>query len=145
MSDEQPVGGRTGRGPRRADTDPHFRRTVAFAVAGTLIPGLGLIAAKRRVAGGIVLAVFVGAVIVLADWAISDPQAVAAMAVQPSMLNGLAVALAITAVAWVGVVVATHLALRGSPNRTQRVIGGALVGVLAFAALAWVAASLAMS
>ena len=56
----------------------------------------------------------------LAGWAITDPQAVAAMAVRPSMLNGLAVALVITAVAWVGVVVATHLALRSNPNRTQR-------------------------
>jgi LCP family protein required for cell wall assembly len=136
MSDEQPVGGSAGGGPRRARTDPHFRRTLAFTVAGTLIPGLGLIAAKRRVAGGIVLAVFVGFVAVLIGWAVSDPEAVAAMAVRPSMLNGLAVALAITAVAWVGVVVATHLALRGSPNRTQRLIGGALVGVLAFAVAA---------
>ena len=137
MTDEQqPAAGRPGRGPRRARSDAHFRRAMAFTVAGTLIPGLGLIAAKRRVAGVIVLAVFLGAVLVLAGWAISDPQAVAAMAVRPSMLNGLAVALVITAVAWVGVVVATHLALRSNPNRTQRLVGGVLVGVLAFAVAA---------
>ena len=137
MTDEQqPAAERPGRGPRRVTSDAHFRRAMAFTVAGTLIPGLGLIAAKRRVAGVIVLAVFLGAVVVLAGWAITDPQAVAAMAVRPSMLNGLAVALVITAVAWVVVVVATHLALRTNPNHTQRLVGGVLVGVLAFAVAA---------
>ena len=67
MTDEQePVAGRPGRGPRRARSDAHFRRAMAFTVAGTLIPGLGLIAAKRRVAGVIVLAVFLGALVALA-------------------------------------------------------------------------------
>ncbi len=137
MADEQqPVAGRRRGGPRRAQSDAHFRRTMALTVAGTVVPGLGLIAAKRRVAGVIVLAVFLGAVVVLVGWAITDPQAVAAMAVRPSMLNGLAVALVVTAIAWVGVVVATHLALRSSPTRTQRLAGGILVGVLAFAVAA---------
>ena len=137
MADEQQrAAGRPGRGPRRARSDAHFRRAMAFTVAGTLIPGLGLIAAKRRVAGVIVLAVFLGAVVVLAGWAISDPQGLPRWRSVPPMLNGLAVALVVTAVAWVGVVVATHLALRSTPNRTQRLVGGALVGVLAFAVAA---------
>jgi LCP family protein required for cell wall assembly len=122
--------------PQPAGSDEHFRRTVAFTVAGTVVPGLGLIAAKRRVAGVIVLAVFVGAVAVLVGWAITDPQGLAAVAVRPAMLNGLAIALAITAVVWVGVVVATHLALRSTPDKMQRLAGGALVGVLAFAVAA---------
>ena len=40
-----------------------FRRTVLFTIAGTILPGLGLIAAKRRVIGGIVLGLF-GATVV---------------------------------------------------------------------------------
>ena len=38
-----------------------FRRTVIFTVAGTVAPGLGLIAARRRVVGGVILALFVTA------------------------------------------------------------------------------------
>jgi LCP family protein required for cell wall assembly len=124
------------RNPRRAMSDAHFRRTMGFTVAGTLIPGLGLFAAGRRAAGTIILAVFIGGVAVVVGWAVSDPQGLTAMAVRPAMLNGLAVALIVIALAWVGVVVATHLALRHTPNRFQRLAGGALVGVLAFAVAA---------
>lgn len=124
------------RGARPTSSDPHFRRTLLFTVLGAIVPGLGLIAAKHRVAGGIVLASFVGLIAVLVGWAVSDPEGLAAMAVRPAMLNGLAVALAVIAVAWVGVVVVTHLALRGSPDRVQRITGGVLVGVLAFAVAA---------
>ena len=37
--------------PARA---PNFRRTVLFTIAGTLVPGLGLIAAARRIIGGVI-------------------------------------------------------------------------------------------
>jgi LCP family protein required for cell wall assembly len=121
---------------QQAMSDPHFRRAMAFTALGTLIPGLGLIAAKRRVAGGIVLAVFLGGLAVLVGWAVSDPEGLAAMTVRPAMLNGLAATLVVVAIAWVGVVVATHLALRHAPSRPQRLLGGALVGVLAFAVAA---------
>ena len=47
-----------------------------------------------------------------------------------------AVALVVIGVVWVGVVVATHLALRGRVSRAQRLTGGLLVGVLAFAVAA---------
>lgn len=124
------------RNPRRAMSDAHFRRTMGLTVAGTLVPGLGLFAAGRRVAGGIILAVFIGGIAVVVGWALSDPQGLTAMAVRPAMLNGLAAALVVIALAWVGVVVATHLALRHTPNRFQRLAGGALVGLLAFAVAA---------
>lgn len=140
MTDNQqdPGGGTapTGPGSPRATADPYFRRAMAFTVVGTLIPGVGLIAAKRRVAGGIVLAVFLGALAVLVALVVSDPKVLAAMAVRPAMLTGLAVVLVIVAIVWVGVVVATHLALRGTPSTTQRLAGGLLVGVLAFAVAA---------
>ena len=65
------------------------------------------------------------------------PQGSPSVAVRPAMLNGLSVALIVLALAWVAVVVATHLSsARTTPARTQRVLGGALVGVLAFAVAA---------
>lgn len=120
----------------RAASDPHFQRTMGFTVAGTVIPGLGLLAARRRVAGGIVLAVFLGVIVGVVGWAISDPQGLAALAVRPSVLNALAFVLIVTALIWVGVVIATHLALRTTPSKPQRIAGGILVGVLAFAVAA---------
>lgn len=126
----------TNQAPPQPASDPHFRRTMGFTVAGTIIPGLGLLAARRRIAGGIVLAVFLGVIVVVAGWAISDPQGLAALAVRPSILNALAVILVVTAIIWVGIVIATHLALRTTPSKPQRIAGGILVGVLAFAVAA---------
>ncbi len=118
--------------PRRAASDNEFGRTVGFTVAGTVVPGLGLIAAKRRLAGGIILGIFVTALLVLGLWAVFDRDGLVTAFLKPSVLNTLAVVLIITAVLWVGVIVATHLALRRKPTRAQRTIGAVLVGVLAF-------------
>ena len=68
--------------------DRSFSRTLLLTVAGAVIPGLGLIAARRRVIGSIVLGIFVSGLVVLGVWAAADPQGVRAMAVQPSMLIG---------------------------------------------------------
>ena len=131
-----PPHGRSHHGPRRAKSDTRFRRTIAFTVAGTLVPGLGLIAARRRLAGTVVLGLFATSVLTLVLWVLLDRDGLTAMAVRPSMLNALAVVLVLVALAWVGVVVATHLALRSTPNRVQRLAGGGLVAVLAFAVAA---------
>ena len=141
MADEgrgatEAAGEGAGSAPQQAPSDPHFPRTVGFTIAGTIIPGLGLLAARRRVAGGVVLAIFVGILLVVVGWAISDPQGLAAMALRPAVLNALAVILVIAALIWVGVVIATHLALRTTPSKPQRIAGGILVGVLAFAVAA---------
>ncbi len=112
--------------------DRSFSRTLLLTVAGAVVPGLGLIAARRRVMGSIVLGVFVSGLVVLGVWVAADPQGVRAMAVQPSMLIGLSVALVAIALGWVVVIVVSHLSLRGPSSRLQRAVGGALVGVLAF-------------
>ena len=123
--------------PRRAQpTQNSFARTALLTVAGTVVPGLGLIAGRRRVVGGIVLALFVTLVLSVGVWAVTDPSGLAALAVRPAALTGLSVALIVLALVWVAVVVASHLSLRGAPTTTQRVLGGALVGVLAFAVAA---------
>ncbi len=115
---------------------PSFGRTVGFTVAGTALPGLGLIAAHRRVVGGIVLGVFAASLIALAIYAGVDLQGFLANFVNPDTLTTIAIVLPIVAVVWVGVVVASHLALRGTVTSAQRVAGGVLVGFLAFAVAA---------
>ncbi|MGI8459138.1 MAG: LCP family protein [Propionibacteriaceae bacterium] len=124
-----------GKAPVASDTG--FGRAAAFTVLGTVVPGVGLIAARRRRSGFIVLAVFLIAVLTLAGWAVFDRQSLMASVVQPTTLHRIAVGLIVLAVLWVGVVVVTHLALRPRrPSRTHRVLGGLLVAVLAFAVAA---------
>src|SRR6187401_673053 len=102
------------RGPARdhPDAEPPstgFRRAVAYTIAGTAIPGLGLIAGRRRIIGSIILGIFVAAVIALAIYATVDRQNLLAHAVDPKTLRRAAVALVIIALVWVAIIIASHL------------------------------------
>ena len=113
-----------------------FRQTVLLTIAGTVVPGVGLIAARRHVAGLVVFGLFLTAIVALGIYAAFDRQALLALAVNPEVLRGIGVALIIVGLVWVGVVIATHLALRGRVSQAQRASGGILVGILAFAVAA---------
>ena len=113
-----------------------FRRTVGFTVLGTVVPGVGLIAAGRRVVGSVVLALFVLTLVALGVTALVDREALIRVGVDPTLLRRLAIVLVVVAALWIAVVVASHLALRQRPTRPQRIVGGLLVGVLAFAVAA---------
>jgi polyisoprenyl-teichoic acid--peptidoglycan teichoic acid transferase len=116
---------------------PGFGGAVAWTVAGTLIPGLGLWRAGRRVLGGVIMGVLVLVIGGLATLAIINPTLITSLAVDPNVLYGFAAVLAILAVAWITLIATTHLALRPRPATVvQRLIGGGLVGVLAFAVAA---------
>jgi polyisoprenyl-teichoic acid--peptidoglycan teichoic acid transferase len=113
-----------------------FRQTVLLTIAGTLVPGVGLIAARRHVAGLIIFGLFLTAILALGIYASVDRQALLSLAVDPEVLRGIGVTLVIVGLIWVGVIIATHLALRGRVNQAQRATGGILVGILAFAVAA---------
>ena len=134
LPDEAPAPAQATRTePRRS---PSFRRAVAFTIAGTAIPGLGLIAGRRRIIGSVILGVFAAALLALGIYATVDRQDLLAYAVDPTTLRRAAVALVIIGLVWVAIIIASHLSLRSSPTRGQRVIGGFLVGVLSFAVAA---------
>jgi LCP family protein required for cell wall assembly len=149
-SPTDPTGPRPGddAGAQRAEVDEKapgrhvlhpaddFRRTVLFTVAGAVVPGVGLLAAKRRVIGGVVLGIFLAVVLTMGIWAAVDRESLAALAVRPLALRVIGVVLVVAALLWVAVVVTSHLALRGRPTRPQRITGGVLVGILAFAVAA---------
>ncbi len=118
------------------EPDPHWRRTVLLTIVGTAIPGVGLIAARRHVAGLIVLGLFLTGIVALGIYATVDRQTLFAMAVDPEVLRGIGIALVVIGLVWVGVVIASHLALRGTVSPGQRAAGGVLVGILAFAVAA---------
>jgi polyisoprenyl-teichoic acid--peptidoglycan teichoic acid transferase len=122
---------------RRAHEDatppaPSFRRAVAFTIAGTAIPGLGLIAGRRRIIGSIILGLFAAAVLALGIYAAVDRQDLLAHALDPKTLRRAALALVIIGLVWVAIIIASHLSLRGRPTRGQRAFGGFLVGLLSF-------------
>jgi polyisoprenyl-teichoic acid--peptidoglycan teichoic acid transferase len=113
-----------------------FRRAVALTVAGTAIPGLGLIAGRRRIIGSIILGLFAAGLLALGVFATFDSQGLLARAVDPTTLRRAALALVIIGIVWVAVIIASHLSLRSRPTRSERVIGGILVGLLSFAVAA---------
>ncbi|HWI00556.1 MAG TPA: LCP family protein [Propionibacteriaceae bacterium] len=109
-----------------------FRRTVLLTIAGTAVPGLGLIAARRVVVGSVILGLFATSILALVIYGAVDRQALLALAVNPEVLRGIGVGLVVIGFIWVGVVIASHLALRGRVSPAQRATGGVLVGILAF-------------
>ena len=122
-----------------------FGETSLWTVLGTVVPGIGLLRAGRRLAGGVVLALFAIGVVgiglgALAFWNVLGSQRrdqVAQLALDPNNLYAAAAALLVVALGWVAVVTTTHLALRTSPaTAVERVAGGVLVGVLSFAVAA---------
>ena len=123
----------TARTPPRPRT---FRRAVALTVAGTAIPGLGLIAGRRRIIGSVILGLFAAGLLALGVYAAFDRQGLLARAVDPTTLRRAALALVVIGIVWVAVIIASHLCLRSRPTRGQRVIGGILVAVLSFAVAA---------
>lgn len=119
---------------KEAEPTGEFRRSVLFTIAGTILPGLGLIAAKRRIIGGTILTLFAAVLVTGGAWALIDLNGLLSVAVKPSVLVPLSILLALGAVAWVAIVVGTHLTLRPKRHtQPQRVLGSLLVGVLAFA------------
>jgi polyisoprenyl-teichoic acid--peptidoglycan teichoic acid transferase len=133
---DQPSAPTHARSGKRTSPPGSFRRAVAFTIAGTAIPGLGLIAGRRRIVGSVILGLFAAALLALGVYAAFDRQGLLARAVDPTTLRRAAVALAIIAIGWVAVIIASHLCLRGRPTRGQRAVGGILVGVLSFAVAA---------
>ena len=120
----------------KPEPDRSFRQTVLLTIAGTVVPGAGLIAARRHLAGLVILGLFLTAILSLGIYAAVDRNALLSLAVDPEVLRGIGVAVVIVGLLWVGVVIATHLALRGRVNQAQRASGGVLVGILAFAVAA---------
>ena len=105
-------------------------------MAGTAIPGLGLIAGRRRIIGSVILGLFAAGLLALGVYAAFDRQGLLARAVDPTTLRRAAVALVVIGIVWVAVIIASHLCLRSRPTRGQRVIGGILVALLSFAVAA---------
>lgn len=128
------------RGRHATTNGQGFDRLVAWTILGSFVPGLGLIVAGRRTAGRILLGVVVATVLAAAAFVlVGDPVTTARrIATSPSNLLLVAAALALGALLWALVVVATHSSLRRYANLTsaQRGLSTALVlGLVGIGAL----------
>jgi LCP family protein required for cell wall assembly len=98
-------------------SDAGLSRLAWFTVLGAILPGSGLLAAGRRVAGVVVLALFVAIATAMAALVATGRigQVALNMAVRPDALTAVGVGIAVTAVLWCWVIVAGHVALRAGP------------------------------
>ena len=75
------------------DPGRHFRRTVVLTILGTILPGVGLIAARRHVAGLTIFGLFLSALLALGIYASVDRQSLLGLAVNPEVLRGIGIGL----------------------------------------------------
>lgn len=105
---------------------------MLWTVLGTVVPGVGLMKAGRKVAGAVALGITVFVVAGLAFIA-SDRQTLFTVALTPSVLKALTIGLIVAGILWATLIAATHLSLRPSwATAGQRVAGSLLVGLLVF-------------
>lgn len=133
-----PEAGDSGGPARRSADTRSFSGALGWTVIGTIVPGLGLWRAGRRVVGGIIMGLFVlvfgGAVTLY----LTNRKAVeSAVLAQSGVLQNVAIVLVVLAVLWVAVIATSHLALRpANPSVGQRGLGALVVGILSFAVAA---------
>ena len=127
-------GSSTVGGPaRRAAGGAAFSGVLGWTVLGAVIPGLGLIKAGRRLAGGLVLGLYVLVLGGAAALYLTNQRWVTSQLVKPDVLQGIAGLLLTIAVTWVAVIGLSHLSLRpANPSVAQRAASAAVVGLLSF-------------
>lgn len=120
--------------PRRAASHGRFRWAAIWTAVGTIVPGLGLWHAGRKVAASIVMGFFAAILLGLVYLGTIGRSRITSLATNLDVLHGLSIALLVVAVAWVSVIAVTHLLLRPlQPSKVQRALGGLLVGTLSLA------------
>jgi polyisoprenyl-teichoic acid--peptidoglycan teichoic acid transferase len=119
------------RGRHATGYDQGFSRLVGWTILGSILPGLGLIAAGRKTVGRILLALTLLLVAVLVWFGLFGDATsfVLRFATNTSDLLLLAVGAIALTLLWALVVIGTHVSLRRFVSLTtlQRVLGSALV------------------
>jgi LCP family protein required for cell wall assembly len=129
---------RPQRGRHATPSGQGFGYLVGWTLAGTVLPGVGLVAAGRRTAGWLLMALSVGAGLGVLFFVVARGGVQAAalsmrnLALDPARLTQLAIVAAVGGVAWSLVVLISHLALRKhtTPTRGQNILGVVLTTAL---------------
>ncbi|GAA2158769.1 LCP family protein [Actinomadura napierensis] len=127
-----------GRRAPEADRSPGgaggLLRTLALTLASALVWGVAHLAAGRRLAGGLLLGLWVVVAATVLVTVTVYRSSLVHLAVRPDELQGLAGGIIVLGVVWVAVVIRSYLVLR--PVRqsiSARTVGAAAVAVMCFA------------
>lgn len=116
--------------------EPSLRRSLGLTVVSTLVPGLGLLGARRgalKALGLVTGLAALGGVLYLAYWASTNTTRVAMLAVSPGFLTAVSLALVALGLVWVALITLTQVSTR--PRRLsngRRAVGAVVVTALAF-------------
>ena len=109
-----------------------FPGAVGWTIAGTIIPGLGFLKARRWFDGVMTLVFFVF-VLAIVGYLVYEPAFAKALMTSPITLLGIAALCAILGIMIIGIILATYHALRPHVVTSgQRIFGAVLVFVLCF-------------
>jgi polyisoprenyl-teichoic acid--peptidoglycan teichoic acid transferase len=119
----------------RRERSPGLLRALALTAASALIPGTAHLAARRRIAGGLLLGSFLALVAAAVVAYVAVPRSrLLQLAVEPRMLRYAMIAGAVLAVVWVLVVLSSYAVSRPPDlEGPRRVVGALAVAVLAVA------------
>lgn len=113
-----------------------FPGSLGWALAGTLLPGLGLTRTPWKKTGLALLLTSIAVVTAGVGAALLTPTALLAAATDPAVLTVAAIAVVVFGVIWAISIAVTHLRLRpAEPTGWQRAVGGVAVAVLAASVL----------
>jgi LCP family protein required for cell wall assembly len=130
------AGGTYGAGPRSASSaapagDRRFRGALVRTVAGTFVPGLGLLGTRAHRLGALIVAALIVGTGTIALVVLRNPALTAGSALRSERVFTIGVVLAVLGLAWVAIIVGTYLISRPRHlTQTQRTIGAGLVGAL---------------
>lgn len=119
---------------RSSDGAGGLPRALALTLASALVWGVAHLVAGRRVAGGLLLGLWVVAVAALAITVTVYRSSLVHLAVRPDELQRLAAGIVVLGVVWVAVVIRSYLVVRpAGQSISARTLGAAAVAVMCFA------------
>lgn len=123
--------------PRRRPVGRSLAATLGLTLLGTVFPGSGLLAAGRKLLGGLILGAFLLLLLIAGGLMMFERQAVMHAVLDPDALALLGIGLFVVGLMWVGVIVATHRSLRSRmATPLDRIVGAFVVAALALIVIA---------
>jgi predicted membrane-bound spermidine synthase len=121
-------------GGQHAPGDRSFAASLGLTVLGAIIPGSGFWFAGRRRLGAVVFVVALAGLVTALLLGLLNPRLYLHSILQPSRLVALIVAFVVVAIAWMAIIMFSHLELRPRRMTTwQRIIGVGVAIILCFA------------
>jgi LCP family protein required for cell wall assembly len=122
------------RGEHRALAERSFAASLWLTVVAAIVPGSGFWFAGRRRLGAAIMVVALAGLVTALLYGLFNPRLYLHSVLQPARLTALIIVLGVVALAWVVIIVLSHLALRTSrATGLQRVIGVGVAMVMCFA------------